>query len=49
MVALYERHGAEIVDQSLWRKLRTVGGILDEAYSSLCKLLGEAALRASLC
>lgn len=33
MVALYERHGAEIFEQSLWRKLRTVGGIVEEAYS----------------
>ena len=28
MVAIYERHGAEIFEQSLWRKLRTVGGHL---------------------
>ena len=33
MVALYERHGAEVFEQSLWRKLRTVGGIFEEAYS----------------
>ena len=33
MVALYERHGGGIFEQSLWRKLRTVGGILEEAYS----------------
>jgi len=33
MVALYERHGGEIFAQSLWRKLRTVGGIFEEAYS----------------
>lgn len=33
MVALYERHGGEIFQQSLWRKLRTVGGIFEEAYS----------------
>ena len=33
MVALYERHGAEIFEQSLWRKLRSVGGIFEEAYS----------------
>ena len=33
MVALYERHGAEIFEQSLWRKVRTVGGIFEEAYS----------------
>lgn len=33
MVALYERHGAEIFERSLWRKLRTVGGIFEEAYS----------------
>ena len=28
MVALYERHGAEIFERSLWRKLRTAGGSL---------------------
>ena len=33
MVALYERHGAHIFEQSLWRKLRTVGGVFEEAYS----------------
>ena len=33
MVALYAHHGAEIFEQSLWRKLRTVGGIFEEAYS----------------
>ena len=33
MVALYERHGREIFEQSLWRKLRSVGGIFEEAYS----------------
>ena len=33
LVALYEHHGAEIFEQSLWRKLRTVGGIFEEAYS----------------
>jgi len=33
MVALYERHGGGIFAQSLWRKLRTVGGIFEEAYS----------------
>ena len=33
MVALYERHGAEIFEQSLWRKVRTVGGTFEEAYS----------------
>jgi len=33
MVALYERHGADIFEQSLWRKVRTVGGIFEEAYS----------------
>ena len=33
MVKLYEAHGDEIFEQSLWRKLRTVGGILEEAYS----------------
>ena len=33
MVKLYETHGIEIFEQSLWRKLRTVGGIFEEAYS----------------
>ena len=33
MVALYERHGAEIFERSLWRKLRTAGGLFEEAYS----------------
>ena len=33
MVKLYETHGRDIFQQSLWRKLRTVGGMLDEAYS----------------
>ena len=28
MVALYERHGAQIFERSLWRKLRTAGGSL---------------------
>ena len=33
LVKLYEEHGAEIFEQSLWRKVRSVGGILEEAYS----------------
>ena len=33
VVKLYEEQGANIFEYSLWRKLRTVGGILDEAYS----------------
>ena len=33
MVKLYEDHGADIFEHSLWRKLRTAGGILEEAYS----------------
>ena len=33
MAALYERHGAEIFERSLWRKLRTAGGLFEEAYS----------------
>ena len=28
MVALYERHGAQIFERSLWRKLRTAGWAL---------------------
>ena len=33
MVKLYGVHGGDIFEQSLWRKLRTVGGVLEEAYS----------------
>ena len=33
VVKLYEEQGAKIFEYSLWRKLRTVGGILEEAYS----------------
>ena len=33
MVALYERHGAQIFERSLWRKLRTAGVLFEEAYS----------------
>ena len=35
MVALFERHGSEIFERSLWRKLRTAGGggLFEEAYS----------------
>ena len=33
LVGLYEEHGAEIFEQSLWRKVRSFGGILEEAYS----------------
>ncbi len=33
VVKLYEDHGAKIFEHSLWRKLRTAGGILEEAYS----------------
>jgi len=33
IVALYERHGAQIFERSLWRKLRTAGGLFEEAYS----------------
>jgi patatin-like phospholipase/acyl hydrolase len=33
VVKLYEEQGANIFEYSLWRKLRTVGGILDESYS----------------
>ena len=50
MVKLYETHGMEIFDQSLWRKLRSVGGIFEEAYSHkalesvLERYFGDAAL-----
>lgn len=33
LVSLYERDGPKIFDQSLWRKLRSVGGIFEESYS----------------
>lgn len=33
MVDLYEQDGAQIFEQSLWRKLRSAGGLLEEAYS----------------
>ena len=33
VVKLYEEQGEKIFEYSLWRKLRTVGGILEEAYS----------------
>ena len=33
LVSLYEEHGAQIFEQSLWRKVRSVGGMLEEAYS----------------
>jgi len=52
LVALYEDHGAEIFGQSLWRKVRSVGGMLEEAYSHealeaiLDRYFGERALSA---
>jgi len=33
VVRLYENQGSKIFEHSLWRKLRTAGGILEEAYS----------------
>jgi patatin-like phospholipase/acyl hydrolase len=33
VVRLYEEHGGKIFEHSLWRKVRTVGGFLEEAYS----------------
>ena len=33
LVKFYEEHGPEIFEQSLWRKVRSVGGIFEEAYS----------------
>ena len=50
LVKLYDEHGAEIFEQSLWRKVRSVGGILEEAYSHealetiLDRYFGERAL-----
>ncbi|MDB2644089.1 patatin-like phospholipase family protein [Luminiphilus sp.] len=43
MVKLYEEQGDKIFEYSLWRKLRTVGGILEEAYSheTLESILGK--------
>ena len=32
VVKLYEEQGDKIFEYSLWRKLRTVGGILEESY-----------------
>ena len=52
LVRLYEEHGAEIFEQSLWRKVRSVGGVLEEAYSHealeaiLDRYFGERALSA---
>ena len=52
LVKLYEEHGGEIFEQSLWRKVRSVGGILEEAYSHealeaiLDRYFGERALSA---
>ena len=43
VVRLYEEHGGKIFEDSLWRKVRTVGGFLEEAYSHevLEAILGE--------
>ena len=43
VVRLYEEHGGKIFEHSLWRKVRTVGGFLEEAYSHevLEAILGE--------
>ena len=43
VVRLYEEHGGKIFEYSLWRKVRTVGGFLEEAYSHevLEGILGE--------
>ena len=52
LVKLYEEHGGEIFEQSLWRKVRSVGGMLEEAYSHealeaiLDRYFGERALAA---
>ena len=52
LVKLYEEHGEEIFEQSLWRKVRSVGGMLEEAYSHealeaiLDRYFGERALSA---
>ena len=50
VVKLYEEQGANIFEYSLWRKLRTVGGILDEAYSHevLEDILGKYFAEATL-
>ena len=50
LVKLYEEHGGDIFEQSLWRKVRSAGGILEEAYShealeaTLNQYFGERAL-----
>ena len=43
VVRLYEQHGGKIFEHSIWRKVRTVGGFLEEAYSHevLEAILGE--------
>ena len=52
LVKLYEEHGSQIFEQSLWRKVRSVGGMLEEAYSHealeaiLDRYFGERALSA---
>ena len=52
LVQLYDDHGAEIFEQSLWRKVRSVGGMLEEAYSHealeeiLDRYFGDRALSA---
>ena len=50
VVRLYEEHGGKIFEYSLWRKVRTVGGILEEAYSHevLEAILGEYFAEATL-
>ena len=51
MIKLYEDHGERIFEHSLWRKLRSAGGILEEAYSHqnleavLQQYFAEATLR----
>ena len=51
VIKLYEDHGERIFEHSLWRKLRSAGGILEEAYSHqnleavLQQYFAEATLR----
>ena len=50
VVRLYEEHGRKIFEASLWRKVRSVGGLLEEAYSHevLEAILGQYFAEATL-
>lgn len=54
LVDLYEREGSRIFERSLWKRLTSVGGLLDERYSSagledvLDRYVGDTKLSAAL-